>query len=87
METLNAAKVSCGPINAMSDLEHDPHVEARSMIVALDHPSLGAVRTVASPLRLSRSPVAYRRAPPLMGNIPRRFSPACSVLGRKRWRR
>ncbi|VTO17173.1 Formyl-coenzyme A transferase [Brevundimonas vancanneytii] len=67
METLNAAKVSCGPINAMSDLEHDPHVEARSMIVALDHPSLGAVRTVASPLRLSRSPVAYRRAPPLMG--------------------
>ncbi|QBQ49580.1 MULTISPECIES: CaiB/BaiF CoA transferase family protein [Brevundimonas] len=67
VETLNAAKVSCGPINAMSDLEHDPHVEARSMIVALDHPSLGAVRTVASPLRLSRSPVAYRRAPPLMG--------------------
>ena len=25
------------------------------------------MRTIASPLRLSRSPVAYRRAPPLMG--------------------
>ena len=67
VETLNAAKVSCGPINAMSDLEHDPHVQARDTIIALDPPQLGPVRTIASPLRLSRSPVAYRRAPPLMG--------------------
>lgn len=64
---LNAAKVSCGPINDMSDIEHDPHVVARDMIIRQEHPDLGSIRTMASPLRLSASPVSYRLPPPLMG--------------------
>lgn len=67
VEVLNAARVSCGPINDMSDIERDPHVEVREMIVRQTHPRLGEVRTIASPLRLSESPPTYRRPPPLMG--------------------
>lgn len=64
---LNAATVSCGPINDMGDIALDPHVIAREMIVSLHHPAFGEVRTPASPHRLSETPPAYRRAPPLMG--------------------
>lgn len=67
VETFNAATVSAGPINTMADLEHDSHVLARGTVVTLEHPKKGAVRTAASPLRFSRSPVSYRRAPPLTG--------------------
>jgi crotonobetainyl-CoA:carnitine CoA-transferase CaiB-like acyl-CoA transferase len=67
VELLNAATVSCGPINGMADLEHDPQVIARGIVVPMQHPVNGPIRTVASPLRLSESPVSYRHAPPRIG--------------------
>lgn len=66
-EILNAATVSCGPINQMSDLELDPQVLARDVLVSMKRDNGGEVRGVASPLRFSRSPVSYRRAPPRSG--------------------
>jgi crotonobetainyl-CoA:carnitine CoA-transferase CaiB-like acyl-CoA transferase len=67
MRQLNAAKVSCGPINDMQDIEADPQLAERGMFVTLSHPEMGDVRIVGSPLKLSESPVGYRRAPPLAG--------------------
>jgi crotonobetainyl-CoA:carnitine CoA-transferase CaiB-like acyl-CoA transferase len=67
VKILNDATVSCGSINEMADLEKDPHVLARDMVVSQTHPVLGEVKTAASPLRLSDSPVTYRRPPPLTG--------------------
>ncbi|MFT4152039.1 MAG: CoA transferase [Paracoccaceae bacterium] len=67
MEKILAAKVSCGPINEMPDIEDDPQLQARGMFVTLEHPVTGTVRLVASPLRLSETPVTYRAAPPLAG--------------------
>lgn len=64
---LNGAKVSCGPINTMADLETNPHVLDRQSIRTLEHPRHGPVRTVASPLRFSQTPVCYHRAPPELG--------------------
>lgn len=64
---LNAATVSCGPLNTMADLEKDPHVLARDMIVPLEHPLNGTVRTAASPMRFSETPVQYKNAPPTVG--------------------
>jgi crotonobetainyl-CoA:carnitine CoA-transferase CaiB-like acyl-CoA transferase len=66
-QLLNAGTVSCGPINGMPDLEHDPHVKERGVIVELEHPVNGTIRTAASPLRMSASPVSYRSAPPSVG--------------------
>jgi crotonobetainyl-CoA:carnitine CoA-transferase CaiB-like acyl-CoA transferase len=65
MERLNAAKIPCGPINEMADIEVDPQVAARNMVITLDHPQVGPVRMAGSPFKFSESPVAYRRAPPL----------------------
>jgi crotonobetainyl-CoA:carnitine CoA-transferase CaiB-like acyl-CoA transferase len=67
MDKLNAAKVSCGPINDMADIEADVQLASRDMFVTLDHPVMGSVRVVGSPLKLSETPVSYRRAPPLAG--------------------
>ena len=64
---LNDATVSCGPINKMEDIETDPHVAARGMIVEMKHPQLGTVRSPAAPYRFSESPTSYRLAPPLVG--------------------
>jgi crotonobetainyl-CoA:carnitine CoA-transferase CaiB-like acyl-CoA transferase len=45
----------------------DPQVRARGLRVDLPHPQAGTVPSVASPLRLSKTPVQYRRAPPPLG--------------------
>jgi crotonobetainyl-CoA:carnitine CoA-transferase CaiB-like acyl-CoA transferase len=59
--------VPCGPINDIGETFADPHVQARGMTVQLPHPQAGEVRLVASPIKLSATPVQYRRAPPLLG--------------------
>lgn len=64
---LNEATVSCGPINKMDDIEADPQVAARGMIVEMKHPQLGAIRSPAAPYRFSESQASYRHAPPLVG--------------------
>lgn len=67
MERILAAKVSCGPINEMPDIEQDPQLQARGMFVTMDHPVTGTVQLVGSPLHLSETPVTYRSPPPLAG--------------------
>jgi crotonobetainyl-CoA:carnitine CoA-transferase CaiB-like acyl-CoA transferase len=65
---LEAAKVPCGPINDIAQVFADPHVLAREMKIAMDHPAAGRpIDLVGSPLKLSDTPVSYRRAPPSCG--------------------
>ncbi|MEO6743880.1 MAG: CaiB/BaiF CoA-transferase family protein [Caldimonas sp.] len=67
LSALEQAKVPCGPINDLSEVFADPHVQARQMTVEMSHPLAGPVRLVASPMKLSATPVQYRLAPPLLG--------------------
>lgn len=64
---LEIAGVPCGPINNLDEVFHDPQVQSRQMQVAIPHPSAGAVRLVGSPMKLSKTPVQYEQAPPLLG--------------------
>ena len=67
LAALEAAKVPCGAINDLGEVFADPHVQAREMTVALPHPLTDDLRLVASPMKLSGTPVQYRRPPPLLG--------------------
>jgi crotonobetainyl-CoA:carnitine CoA-transferase CaiB-like acyl-CoA transferase len=67
LAALEAAKVPCGPINDLAEVFADPHVTERQMTVSMPHPLADSVRLVASPIKLSATPVTYRRAPPLLG--------------------
>ena len=64
---LEKAGVPCGPINTLQEVYADPQVVARNMRFEMPHPTAGAVPQVASPLRLSRTPVSYRAPPPTLG--------------------
>jgi crotonobetainyl-CoA:carnitine CoA-transferase CaiB-like acyl-CoA transferase len=64
---LEAAGVPCGPINDLAQVFADPQVVARGMALTLPHALAGSVPQVASPIRLSKTPVEYRHAPPLLG--------------------
>lgn len=64
---LEAVGVPCGPINDLAQVFEDPQVQARNLAIALPHPLAGLVPQVASPIRLSATPVEYRNAPPLLG--------------------
>ncbi|WP_263913901.1 CoA transferase [Achromobacter sp. 79A6] len=64
---LEAVGVPCGPINDIAQAFAHPQVAARQLRRDLPHPSGGVAPVTASPLRLSASPVVYRRAPPLLG--------------------
>jgi formyl-CoA transferase len=67
LEALEAAGVPCGPINNMKEVFDDPQVKHRKLRVDIPHPSGGSAPVVASPMRLSETPVEYRLAPPLLG--------------------
>jgi crotonobetainyl-CoA:carnitine CoA-transferase CaiB-like acyl-CoA transferase len=67
LAALDAAGVPCGPINDLTDVFADPHVQARGMTVTMAHPLNPALELVASPLKLSATPVTLRHPPPLLG--------------------
>ncbi|MNV68962.1 Succinyl-CoA:(R)-benzylsuccinate CoA-transferase subunit BbsF [compost metagenome] len=64
---LEQAGVPCGPINDVAQMFADPQVKARGLAIELPHALAGMVPQVASPIRLSETPVEYRFAPPLLG--------------------
>ncbi|MBX8488852.1 CoA transferase [Pseudomonas cichorii] len=67
VEALEVAGVPCGPINDLAQVFADPQVRARGLAIEMPHALGGSVAQVASPIRLSETPVEYRRAPPLLG--------------------
>ncbi|WP_061238640.1 CaiB/BaiF CoA-transferase family protein [Ectopseudomonas composti] len=67
IELLETAGVPCGPINDLSQVFADPQVQARGLRLDLPNALGSTTPQVASPLRLSATPVAYRSAPPLLG--------------------
>jgi crotonobetainyl-CoA:carnitine CoA-transferase CaiB-like acyl-CoA transferase len=67
LPALEAAKVPCGAINNLGEVFADPHVQSRGMTVSMPHPLTDQLQLVASPMKLSATPVQYRRPPPLLG--------------------
>ncbi len=67
MRLLEAAGIPAGPINSVAQALTDPHVNARDMVVTLDHPTAGAVTMTGNPAKFSVTPGEMRSAPPLLG--------------------
>jgi len=57
----------CGPIHNLEQVFSMPHVKEREMLVEMEHPTIGALPLVGSPLKMGGTPVEYRLPPPLMG--------------------
>lgn len=67
LAVLRAAGVPCGEIADYGDVFTDPHLVERGFFVDLDHPRLGTVRALGTPLRFESSPPSFAHAGPLLG--------------------
>jgi len=67
IELLEAAGVPCGPINNLAQVFDNPQVRHRGMAVRMEHGAGVPVDLVANPIRYSETPVAYDKAPPMLG--------------------
>ena len=67
LSAFEAAEIPCGPINDYASVFADPQVTARGMVLETDHPVLGRLRTLGSPLKMSATPADASRRAPLLG--------------------
>ena len=67
IEELVAAGIPAGPINFPDETLTDEHIVARRMIVELEHPLIGVVRSIAPPIHFAANGPTYRRYPPRLG--------------------
>jgi crotonobetainyl-CoA:carnitine CoA-transferase CaiB-like acyl-CoA transferase len=70
LAALEAAKVPCGAINTLSEVFVDPQIQARGMVQDWQHPIKPDLKLVASPMKLSLTPVRQDFPPPLLGQLP-----------------
>jgi crotonobetainyl-CoA:carnitine CoA-transferase CaiB-like acyl-CoA transferase len=62
------AGVPTGPIKTIPEvLDSDPHVEAREMVVEVNHPTIGPMKTLGVPVKLSETPGAVTLPAPTLG--------------------
>lgn len=67
LEALRSAGVPTGEVRSVGAALTAPETLARDMVATVPHPTAGQVSLVASPLKLSATPVSPPVAPPLLG--------------------
>ena len=65
---LNVAGVPCAPISDYGQVFTDENLIARDFYWDAEHPKLGSVRQLGSPMRFSRTPTVRNNAGPLLGS-------------------
>ena len=67
VERLDAAQVPGGPVYGYEQTLNDPHVRARQMVVDIEHPKIGTMKTLGLPIKSTGDLTAIRRAAPWLG--------------------
>ena len=67
IELLEGAGIPCGPINTVDRVLKDPQIQAREMIVEIEHPVAGHLKMPGLPIKLSATPGAVEKPAPLLG--------------------
>ncbi|SEL96391.1 Crotonobetainyl-CoA:carnitine CoA-transferase CaiB [Roseovarius tolerans] len=67
LERMEQAGLPAGPVLDILEMQADPQARAREMIVEVDHPVAGPVKTLGHPVKFSETPASLRRAAPVLG--------------------
>jgi len=67
VDALEAVDILCAPVNDIEAALADPQVAHNQMIVEMDHPECGSIKTVGIPVKLEGTPGTVRRPPPRLG--------------------
>jgi crotonobetainyl-CoA:carnitine CoA-transferase CaiB-like acyl-CoA transferase len=64
---LDAAQVPAGPVYRYDETLSDPHVRARNMVVDIEHPKIGPMKTIGLPIKSTGELTAIRKPAPWLG--------------------
>jgi crotonobetainyl-CoA:carnitine CoA-transferase CaiB-like acyl-CoA transferase len=67
VQKLDAAQVPGGPVYRYDQIMNDPHIKARDMVVDVDHPKIGPMKTIGLPLKSTGELTAIGEAAPWLG--------------------
>ena len=67
LRRFDEAGIPCGPINTYADVFSDPQVIARELALSVGHPTLGQLRSLGTPIKMSATPLDPQRRAPLLG--------------------
>ncbi len=67
IDRLTSAGVPCGSVRNFAELFADPQLAARGMIAELEHSTIGPLKMLGLPVKLSGTPGSVRMPPPLLG--------------------
>ena len=67
LERLEAQDLLCAPVRTLGDALADKQTEVNNMLWPIDHPVLGPIKVVGSPVHLSDAPMQVHRLPPRLG--------------------
>jgi len=67
LEIFKNQDIPCGPVNFLDDLESDPYIVSRGLIVEVNTPSLGPLKEVRFPLKFSRAETEIKNSAPGLG--------------------
>ena len=67
MDVLEKGGLPVGPINTVDKVVHDPQIEARNMIVEVEHPVAGKMKFAGNPIKLSATPGEVTVPAPTLG--------------------
>jgi crotonobetainyl-CoA:carnitine CoA-transferase CaiB-like acyl-CoA transferase len=67
VDAFTAAGVPCGSVRTVAEALGDPQIAAREMIATLVHKTIGDVRVLGTPVKLSETPAELQSAPPTLG--------------------
>lgn len=67
VKILNEREIPCAPIYDVREVLADPHVRSRKMIFEMETEAFGRLNQLATPIRVSHSPLTARSPPPRLG--------------------
>lgn len=67
LERLEAQDLLCAPVRSLAEALDDPQTAINQMLCPIDHPLLGDITLVGSPVHLSDAPLEVRHTPPRLG--------------------
>jgi formyl-CoA transferase len=67
LDRLDAAEIPCGAVNTIDRALADRQTTARDLVAEVAHPTIGPLKLIGSPLKLTSAGPAPLRPPPLLG--------------------
>jgi crotonobetainyl-CoA:carnitine CoA-transferase CaiB-like acyl-CoA transferase len=67
VDALESVDILCAPVNTMETALSDPQVAHNDMVIEMNHPECGTIKTVGIPVKIEGTPGSVRRPPPRLG--------------------